>query len=141
MDLGEGNRLQQELNMTDVGVTMTALSDAAIEGELLVYAMTVSNFGPNPASQMLLSVVLPSELRHVEIDADCETTASGLSCDLGEIGAGQSKDIRFTFQVLPSASPSGIITNVAEIENLAGPDPDLTNNASHVTLPLVSPDS
>jgi uncharacterized repeat protein (TIGR01451 family) len=141
MDLDEGNRLQQELNTTDVGVTMTALSDAAIRGELLVYVMTVSNFGPNPASQMLLSVVLPSELRRVEVDVDCDEAASGLSCDLGEIGAGQSKDIHFTFQVLSSASPSRIITNVAEIENLAGPDPDLTNNVSYVTLPLVSPDS
>jgi uncharacterized repeat protein (TIGR01451 family) len=137
MDLDERRRLLTELNTTDVGVAMTATTDSVAAGETFAYDVTVANHGPNPAGQPKLTVELSAQVVHVENDAACLVRDEQLTCQLAEIEARQARDIRVSVRVMPSADP-GTVTTVATIENLAGADPDLTNNTAVLDVALVA---
>lgn len=125
--------LQEELNTTDVEITKRDSADPAVAGEELVYTLTVTNNGPNPASNVRVVDTLPAGVSYVNDSAVCVVAnASSLTCDLGELLAGQTREITITVLVHVSLMDNGsgatAITNIASVENLAGPDASPSNN-------------
>ncbi len=137
-DLQELLDLQEELNTTDLELAKSDSVDPAIAGAQLVYTLTVTNHGPNPASKVHLADVLPAGVSYVSNNAGCVQAPAGtVTCDLGQLLARASTQVSITVfiarDLVHNAGSPVTITNNASVANLAGPDADDTNNAASET--------
>jgi uncharacterized repeat protein (TIGR01451 family) len=135
--------LQQQINTTDVAIVISDSPDPATAGGSLTYTLTVTNMGPNPASQVQVVDILPAGVSHVSNSGGCvEAPAGTLTCDLGEMLARSSQAI--TVQVLidsslvHNAGGPTTITNSATVTNLAGPDPSTGNNSASEATQVIA---
>lgn len=122
--------------LADISVLKTASpSPVEPEGEL-IYAITVSNAGPSPAINTILTDDIPSELTNVEFSMDGGITFLPWSSSytLGTLDAGASRIILIRGTV--NALASGQIVNTAVVRSDT-PDPDPDNNTSTVITPVI----
>lgn len=134
--------LQQELNTADVSITKSDSADPVPAGTDLVYTLTAKNAGPNPASQVRVVDTLPSDVSYKSDDAGCAHSGSTVTCNLGELLSGSSREVKITVAVpanlvYTNGGPK-TITNTATITNLAGPDPNSGNNSASETTKVIA---
>ncbi|HEU4662562.1 MAG TPA: hypothetical protein VFS55_00885 [Dokdonella sp.] len=103
----------------------------ATPGANVTYALQVQNAGPDAALNVVLDDPTPANLAFVSASAPC---AAGFPCSLGTLASGAGTIVTVTYAVAPGAS--GTVTNSASVASTT-PDPNLVNNASSVTTPLV----
>jgi uncharacterized repeat protein (TIGR01451 family)/CSLREA domain-containing protein len=117
---------------TDLSVTKEGAPNVVMAGEDVTYTLTVSNGGPNAASNVALSDPLPSTTFFVSSSAS-QGSCSGTNvviCSLGTI----PKNGVATITIVARLSSTGSVTNTATV-NGAETDTDLTNNtASAITI-------
>ena len=115
----ELEELQVELNTTDLSLIVRDDRDPARPDGDVVYAITVRNLGPNPASSTVLVVEgLPgSELRSV--DGRCRHEEEVLVCELGEVPTGQAQTLTVARRVECCADSLRL---TARVSNRFGPD-------------------
>jgi uncharacterized repeat protein (TIGR01451 family) len=119
----------------DLEISMTDDPDPVAVGNLLTYAITVINHGPDAAPGVLLTDVLPAGARYVAISAvpgGC-TGGGTLVCGLGSIPAGQQVTVTLGVEPL---NP-GTLTNRGTVSS-AVPDPDAGDNSATVTTSVVA---
>jgi len=127
-------RLNEELNTADLELSKTHEPERAVAGQELIYRLTVTNHGPNPASEVVLMDTLPAEVVYLADSAGCEEVSPGMiECDLGELLAGEERSVEIVVRVsldLPceAGKQTMTIVNTASVDNLAGPDPRRRNN-------------
>jgi uncharacterized repeat protein (TIGR01451 family) len=125
-------KLEEAFNTTAVKITMGYSPDSALAGEELVYTLKIVS-GVNPADNIQVIDTLTSGVSHVSDDYECVEDQSGKSaCDLGVLLNYENAEIKITALidadlVLNAGGPTTTI-NDASVENLAGPDPDPSNN-------------
>ncbi len=98
------------------------------EGETLVYTLTVTNDGPDPAVQATLFDTLPVSVTFVSATALCSQADGGVTCDLGNILVGSTAVILVT---VTAPDVSGSLFNHAVLAS-STEDPNGTNNAASV---------
>lgn len=126
--------------VADLSVTATASPNPVLVAGNLTYTLNITNHGPNTATSVALTNILPASVNLVSTissQGGCQTNGSGvITCNLGNLSAGSRATV--TISVNPTAA--GVITNTA---TLAGSEIDfaLANNSasvvSTVNLPLV----
>lgn len=126
----------------DVALTKSAAPNPAIAGRSQVYTLSVTNHGPTSASQVRVVDTLPAGVVHQSNTAGCVETPPGvLTCELGQLLAGETRQIQITVLVEPDVVQNvcrpTVLTNTATVENLGGPDPDPSNNSASVDTPVV----
>lgn len=129
----------------DWGTPDPSTADLAIQGsaatgaaKTLVYTITVGNLGPDGASDVLLSSVLPAGARLVAAtttQGSCSSLKAGSSttveCALGPIASDGNVTAQITVKVnSPKARPS-----VSATVSSATSDPDPTNNSATIAAP------
>jgi uncharacterized repeat protein (TIGR01451 family) len=110
----------------DVRVTMVGSPEPALVGAYLAYALSVSNAGPSPASNVTLTAALPAGVvfqSATTSQGSCTESSGTVTCDLGDLAGNASAAL--TIGV--SASLPGTWVNTAAVTSTEG-DPDLTNN-------------
>lgn len=119
--------LEAELNTTDMSISMHRGPEPVVAGGEIAYQVAIMNRGPNPASDVIVTIEFSgSELVQVS-SADCtDVSEQRVSCSPGEIPARVEVDIEFVVRSL--ADESSTIKILATVQNAAGPDPDPTNN-------------
>ena len=129
-----------ELESTDLSITKTGSPDPVEVGENLVYTLTVSNVGIQPAFLVDVTDVLPGSVSYLGDAAECvEEPLGELSCDLGTILSGAQKQFDVTVStsdVCSDGVPQQLV-NIATVlhgEEGGGPDPDPTNNAVEYSI-------
>jgi uncharacterized repeat protein (TIGR01451 family) len=114
----------------DLTVVKTGPASAS-PGAQLTFSIQVSNNGPDAAGNVVLDDPTPAGLTFVGASTLC---ASGFPCEIGTLANGASAIITATFAIAPDAT--GSITNVASA-SADTPDPDLGDNESTLTIPLI----
>jgi uncharacterized repeat protein (TIGR01451 family) len=117
----------------DVVVGLTGSPDSVNVGDFLTYTLTVTNTGPQSASAVVLSDVLPSgvQVLFLPSGANCAQSGNIITCQLGDMAAGQDAAIRLSIAVL--AGP--YLTNTVSATSSAA-DPDQSNNKATLVTAL-----
>lgn len=114
----------------NVSITGTASADQVMLGQQLTYTLHVENAGPDMATGVVVSDILPSAVDLISVaGTPCSTKNSQIVCLLGILDAGASKDISIV--VVPTAV--GTVLNHAGVAG-NDVDPDTENNTTDVEV-------
>lgn len=122
----------------DLAVSKSDSPDPAKLEQPLTYSISVVNNGPADASGVTLTDLLPVGVVLDSVTSSqgsCGPSASGISCDLGDLAAGAGASVQI--EVTPTAV--GFLRNKVTVHG-DQPDPDGTNNMDS-TLTEVVPHS
>ena len=114
----------------DVEITKTTGSTTATPGGTVTYTITVTNAGPSPATNIVVSDDLPAGLTLISATPSQGTcnASDPVSCNLGTIASGGSATITLSTQV---TATSGTISNTASVTS----DQD-SDTASSAPIPV-----
>jgi uncharacterized repeat protein (TIGR01451 family)/uncharacterized delta-60 repeat protein len=120
---------------SDLELAVSPTPIAATISNVLTYAITVTNFGPSPATNVVLNDTLPAGVIYVTNTCNCATsTNGGLTFTLPTLAVGAGA----AFNVVVMPTNLGYITNI--VTALAN-QPDPNSNNVVATLSLVGPPS
>ena len=115
----------------DLGIVKAAPAISAV-GSTVTYRLTVTNFGPDDATDVLLDESVPDGLAFVSATAPCET---GFACDLGTLNLGASRTVEVTFLIPPDNVGDTLVANTASVSSSAiDPQPDNDSDTGLTTL-------
>jgi uncharacterized repeat protein (TIGR01451 family) len=121
----------------DLSITKTDSPDPVVQGNNLTYTIRVTNGGPNPATNVVVTDNLPagSDVDFVSATSTagtCQRAGNTVTCNLGTVASGADQ----TVTILVQAKKSGTISNTAIV---ASPD-DLNsmNNTTPATTTAVT---
>jgi len=125
------------ISQADLAVTLRADRTSAAPGERVIYTATITNKGPDRATNVVLTDVLPNGATAVgaAINGGTCTTTSGVICHLDGLDSGASTSA--TIAVNAAATP-GEMHNDATIASDAF-DPHTQDNAATMPLTIVAP--
>jgi uncharacterized repeat protein (TIGR01451 family) len=135
--------LQEDLDTTDLQVSISDSPDPVAAGTQLTYTVTVKNNGPNPASSVQVVHTLPGDVSFSSASAaGCAHAAGVVTCNLGEIVADASQSITVVVDVpadlvYDNGGPK-TISSSASVSNLDGPDSNGANNTASTTTQVVA---
>lgn len=127
----------------DLSITKSTAAGSAVAGGALTYTISMSNAGPNAATNATMTDVLPASLRFTSI-----TTPSGFSCTTPAVGANgtitctnpsfaSGATATFTLVVSVANNATGPIANTATAAS-GTPDPDNGDTTSSTNTPLAA---
>ncbi|NDJ85853.1 MAG: DUF11 domain-containing protein, partial [Chloroflexi bacterium] len=128
----------------DLQVTKTVDNPNPIEGTTITFTVTVQNNGPNNASSVEVTDVLPTGLTyegHTSYEGTNYFHVPGVGGDwnVGNLNVGAAKTLEIDARVNPSTAGS-TITNTANVTASSLPDTNLANNtASANVMPQLQP--
>ncbi|WP_022873580.1 DUF11 domain-containing protein [Nesterenkonia alba] len=122
----------------DLGITKTHdYGEEIIPGETFDATISVTNYGPSVAPDVVVTDELPNELQVIEVTpetGECSTGRSTLECELGTLGLNETVTIDVVLQLDPSYTGDGDgVSNVARVEG-AVYDPEGSNDADEAFL-------
>ncbi|MHB8035289.1 cell surface protein [Clostridium botulinum] len=122
----------------DVGVFKSVGLNPVPAGEVVVFPIRVSNFGPADAQNVVLTDTIPPEITGAEFSEDGGSAFSPWpgSLVIGTLLNGETRDILIRGTVSPTAA--GIISNTATVTSTT-PDPNPSNNISTVDVEVLAP--
>src|SRR5206468_1109434 len=116
----------------DVSVTVRAAS-VVTDGTLLTYRMTIANCGPEPATMVTLTNMLPDLVTFVSSSAGCAPPSGGvLVCVLGTLAPGDATNVTVVVR------PTGAFGDTSFTAGVSAGEPDpLTGNNSATAVTFV----
>ena len=109
----------------DLGILKTVDNATPALGATIVYTLTASNAGPDPASNVVVNDLLPTGIDFVSASGAGSYNASTGVWTVGDLANGASVQLQITATV----GGTGLITNTATITSDV-PDPNPGNNTS-----------
>ena len=112
----------------NVSISKHAVPEVGVVGAVLTYTVTISNEGPAQAVGVVMTDTLPAEVSFISVSPGtptCDETAGTVSCDLGDLNAGEP----ITVTIIVSSTTTGIISNTAQVTALS-PDPVPDNDTA-----------
>jgi len=116
----------------DLTISKLASANPVAGGGLLTYTLTITNLGPQAASDVIVSDSLPASLDFI-LTIPSQGTCTGtvnILCSLGTLANGATATVLLA--VIPQIMPA-ILTNTASVAATT-PDPDSNNNQSSVSV-------
>jgi uncharacterized repeat protein (TIGR01451 family) len=132
---------QISLPQSDLSITKTHSPDPVIAGNQLTWHLSVTNNGPDPAPDVVVTDTLPPQAQYLtnNLNPPAGCTASGqvVTCSLGDLDNGQTVNFDLVTLVDPNtvAAAGGptSITNNASVASAAVIDPNPANNTAEDT--------
>ena len=120
----------------DLSITKTGNTNLITVGNPLIYTLEVNNAGPDTATDVVVTDVLPAGVNLVSTSGCAEDPAGVPTCTLGDIAANNSA--MFTIEVMVNAGTIGTITNSASVTSAVF-DPVDANSANEDTMVMSLP--
>jgi len=122
----------------NLAISKTDSPDPVTVGSSLTYLLSVSNSGPDAATNVTVTDVLPASVTLVSASpsAGSCTGTTTISCVLGTVASGAT----VTVGIVVTPTAAGEITNSASV-TAAGTDPDSANNSATATTTVTSASS
>lgn len=119
----------------DLAITMTDAPDPVAIGGTFSYSITVVNWGPAAAPDVVVTDVLPAGLNLVSVTTSLGacTGTSTVTCNLGTLALGWSATINLSV----TASTAGLYNNTASVVSSAA-EGNSTNNSATATTTVGS---
>ena len=119
--------------LSGLGVTVSGSPDPVLAGQPATFTATVTNAGPSPATQVVLTLGVSAGATVVSATPSTGTcSGSGpIVCTLGSLATSGSAGVTLVL----SSSACGVITATAGVA-AAEPDPDPTNNQATATVAI-----
>jgi hypothetical protein len=117
----------------DLGVTLS-VSGGTTTGAQTIYTATITNAGPQPASEIVLSGLAPSTgvLTSATSASGTCSIVTNVTCNLGSLAVGASANAVFTVsQLTPGSSTLTVQVTASQT------DPDSTNNQASSTRAII----
>ncbi|MBJ6751872.1 beta strand repeat-containing protein [Geomonas anaerohicana] len=112
--------------VADLAIVKTSDQTVYATFSIITYNVTVTNNGPAAAGSVVVTDNLPAHASYQSNTGSCMLSSKKLTCNLGTVGAGQSR----TFQITESTQGwHGTITNVTTVTS-STTDNNLSNNSS-----------
>lgn len=127
----ETTTIQKNLS-ADLSVTKEGAPDEVADGETLVYTLEVTNNGPNPATNIVLTDTLPAEFIDPNFSEVGCSGSRNVVCNLGSLNPDQSTTFAITGTV--QGAVDSILSTV--IVSAAENDPNPTNNTASETTSI-----
>ena len=125
----------------DLSVAKTVDNSAPLEGDTIIYTVTLTNNGPQDATGVRLSDVLPAGLNYTDDDAAVSGTfydsATGV-WTVGNLSNAGSTTLHLTATVNPGTG-GGTLTNTASVTASDQPDPVPGNDSAAVDVTVAVP--
>ena len=121
----------------DVGITKTADRHKAKVGELITYTITVTNYGPATATDVVFGDSLPDDLNIVSLQCgqDPILPVGYNYCTVAELPVGASYTATLVATPAYNAKKrQELTTNTSIISSAATADPNPANNQASVTV-------
>jgi len=120
----------------DVAVTANASSSSFVVGQNLTYTVTVVNNGPEVATGVTATDVLPAGVTLASADFNQGSVAIAGSTAIWALGTlADGASATLTLIVTPTAAAGSTLTNTASV-SATTPDPNQANNTATVMTPL-----
>jgi len=124
----------------DVSVTKADSPDPVAAGADISYTIVIGNAGPNTATAVVLSDVIPANTTFFSsfVNAGaliCASAGGTFQCTLASLPASGTAQVTLTVNVNPGTT--GSISNTATV-SAATSDPDGTNNSASATTAVLS---
>ena len=129
--------------VSDLSVTVTDNPDPVVPGQNLTYNIQVSNLGPNPADEMVMTNVLPAGTTFVScisshFNSSCTNSAGTVTGKINILHPVPiDSGVRFTLVVKVDAAPGTALQNSPSAASVR-PDPNPSNNFATATTPVVA---
>jgi uncharacterized repeat protein (TIGR01451 family) len=120
----------------DVSITKTANPATVLVGENTTFTITVTNEGPDNASTLAITDVLPQDTTYVS-----HTTSQGTynqTTGVWNVGA-LDKDASATLQIVATVIATGTKTNTATVSSVTPNDYDTSNNTASASVTASQP--
>ena len=111
----------------DLGLTMRDLADPVAPGDTLVYDLDLTNLGPDNATGVVITDVLPADSVFSNASASCAHASGTVTCTVGGLAA--LGTVSFFIEVIVGDPPGGELTNTANA-TATEQDPDPANNSA-----------
>jgi large repetitive protein len=124
----ETTAVTQTGTTADLSITKSDSPDPAVAGATLTYTIVATNNGPDDATGVTVTDVLPAGLDFVSATsagADCQESGGMVSCDVGNLASGAS----VTMKIKVTPTNEGTITNTASVGG-DQTDPTPANNSA-----------
>jgi|GEM_PF-742364 len=127
----------QNKNMTQPGGVDVTVSKAApttaVRGNSYAYTLIAKNNGTLSASNVVVTDTLPSGARYIDAssDASCNLVSGVVTCSLGTLAAGQTRNITVTVDTPTTLACNTVLTNSAQIRT-SSTETNSSNNSSNV---------
>ena len=122
----------------DLVITQRANRTSVETGEQIIFTITVTNRGPNNASEIVFGDLLPADLKLVSCSCSAGSGADGAFCELDHLGSGKSAVATVIATPMDEPTQSNItLTAKAVIPEYLAFDPNRENNSATVTVQIV----
>ncbi len=111
----------------DLSITKSDDIDPIAAGTDLTYTVEVTNDGPDPATDVVVTDTLPAGVTLVSTSGCAEDPAGTPTCTLGDLAPGATAS--YTATVTVDLTTAGTITNTATVTSATG-DPDPSDNSA-----------
>ncbi len=119
----------------DLAVVKADDPDPVIVGTLLTYTLSVTNYGPSDAQNVVATDILPPEVAFVSADPAQSAGPNPLVWNLGDLAVGESLRLTVTVRVL--VTTTGVFTNAVTVGSDTPDDNPANNTDDEPTTPLV----
>ncbi|MEA2001331.1 MAG: hypothetical protein U9N84_05530, partial [Actinomycetota bacterium] len=132
-----------QIGAANLAITMTDVSDPAVAGTSVTYALTITNSGPAQARDIVVTDQLPAGTTLASASPSCTpTTGNSIECPLSDaLPAGMSTNLQLTLDIVPSlvhdAGSTVTLTNAASVTS-SQPDPVLVDNSDTESTTVVA---
>lgn len=117
---------------TDLAITKTVNNPTPNVGDTIVYTLRVTNNGPNNATGVAVTDLLPPEVTYLSHLGGTYTPGTGV-WSIGNLNNGASTTLTISASI--NNGNNGLaITNTASITAITQGDPNLTNNSASVVI-------